>query len=93
MPTALSISTQISGLPTIPGMQNNGTIIGGQYTLTGSGGKDVGPFTGLVNLGSPLTITGGLPSTVNRSAGLTAELDRRQFVGPGDYRRPRGNHQ
>ncbi len=68
---SVSISTQISGLPTIPGMQNNGTIIGGQYTLTGSGGKDVGPFTGLVNLGSPLTITGGLPTTVNRGAGLT----------------------
>lgn len=68
---SLSISTQISGLPTIPGMQNNGTIIAGQYTLTGSGGKDVGPFSGLVNLGSPLTITGGLPTTVNRGAGLT----------------------
>ena len=52
-------------------MQNNGSIIGGQYALNGSGGKDVGPFTGMVNLGSPLTITGGLPSTVNRGAGLT----------------------
>ena len=68
---SLSISEQISGIPTIPGMQNNGTIIGGQYMLSGAGGKDVGPFTGLVNLGSLLTITGGLPTTVNRGAGLT----------------------
>jgi uncharacterized protein (TIGR03437 family) len=66
---SLSISEQIPGV-TLPGLQNNGTIIGGQYTLKGSGGKDVGPFTGTVNLGSLLTITGGLPSAVTRSAGL-----------------------
>ena len=71
MPTALASRRRFPAFPTIPGMQNNGTIIGGQYTLSGAGGKDVGPFTGMVNLGSPLTITGGLPTTVNRSAGLT----------------------
>ena len=68
--TPLASRTQIPGVPTIPGLQTNGTIIGGQYTLKGAGGKDVGPFTATVNLGSPLTITGGLPSTVNRGSGL-----------------------
>ena len=68
---SLSISRRFPASPLFRACRTMGTIIGGQYTLTGSGGKDVGPFTGLVNLGSPLTITGGLPSTVNRSAGLT----------------------
>jgi hypothetical protein len=31
----------------------------------------VGAFTASITLGSPLTITGGLPATVTRSAGLT----------------------
>jgi uncharacterized protein (TIGR03437 family) len=69
---SLLISDQIPGL-TIPGMQNNGTVIGGQYTLKGGGGKDVGPFTANVTLASPLTVTGGLPGTINRSAGLTLD--------------------
>jgi uncharacterized protein (TIGR03437 family) len=55
----------------IPGGVSNGSIVAGTYTLTGTGGKNVGPFTVSLNLGSPLTITGGLPSTVTESAGLT----------------------
>ena len=55
----------------IPGLQSNGTLIGGAYMLKGAGGKDVGAFTANVTLASPLTITGGLPTTVTRSAGLT----------------------
>jgi uncharacterized protein (TIGR03437 family) len=50
---------------------SNGTIVAGNYILTGAGGKDVGPFNVSLTLGSPLTITGGLPSTVTESAGLT----------------------
>jgi len=49
----------------------NASLVAGTYTLNGAGGKDVGKFTTSVTLGSPLTITGGLPNTVNRSAGLT----------------------
>jgi hypothetical protein len=49
----------------------NGTIVAGTYTLNGAGGKDVGKFTASMTVGSPLTITGGLPSTVTESAGLT----------------------
>jgi len=59
----------ISGAPTqgIP----NASVVPGTYTLKGSGGKDVGPFTTSLTLGTLLSITGGLPSTVNRGAGLT----------------------
>jgi len=59
------------GLSTpIPGLLN-GTLVAGTYKLSGAGGKDVGPFTASLTLGTPLTVTGGLPSTVARSAGLT----------------------
>ncbi len=49
----------------------NGKILAGSYTLAGAGGKDVGSFNVSITLGTPLTITGGLPSTVTESAGLT----------------------
>ena len=49
----------------------NGSIVAGTYTLNGAGGKDVGKFTASLNLGAPLVVTGGLPSTVVRSQGLT----------------------
>jgi hypothetical protein len=45
-------------------------VTAGTYTLKGTGGKDVGAFTGLMTLGSPLNITGGLPSSVTRSSGI-----------------------
>jgi uncharacterized protein (TIGR03437 family) len=69
----LTITEQITGLPsgvTLPGIPN-ASVVGGTYTLKGAGGKDVGPFTASINLGTPLTITGGLPATINRSTGLT----------------------
>jgi uncharacterized protein (TIGR03437 family) len=47
------------------------SIVPGAYTLTGAGGTGVGAFTANVTLASPLTVTGGLPSIVNRSSGLT----------------------
>jgi uncharacterized protein (TIGR03437 family) len=54
----------------IPGY-GNGSLVAGTYTLAGAGGKDVGSFQSQITLGTPLTITGGLPTTINRSAGLT----------------------
>ncbi|HEY7391373.1 MAG TPA: hypothetical protein VH640_22855, partial [Bryobacteraceae bacterium] len=65
-----SLSIGQSAVPGRAGVPN-GTIVAGNYTVTGSGGKDVGPFNVSLTLGSPLTITGGLPSTVTESAGLT----------------------
>jgi len=59
------------GLSTsLPGI-GNGVLVPGTYTLNGVGGKDVGKFTASLTLGTPLTVTGGLPSTVTRSSGLT----------------------
>lgn len=57
------------GLP-IPG-GINASLVPGPYTVRGTGGRDVGSFTASVTLGAPLNITGGLPSVVNRAAGLT----------------------
>jgi uncharacterized protein (TIGR03437 family) len=54
----------------LPG-QTNFSLPAGGYTLNGAGGNDVGTFNTSITLSSPLTITGGLPSSVTRSAGLT----------------------
>lgn len=48
----------------------SGQMLAGTYTLTGSGGKDVGPFSATVSLPTPLTVI-NFPSMVNRSSGLT----------------------
>jgi uncharacterized protein (TIGR03437 family) len=53
----------------IPGSVN-GTLVAGAYTVAGAGGTGVESFNTSITLGSPLTITGGLPGTVVRSQGL-----------------------
>jgi hypothetical protein len=70
---SLSISLQATGITIPPGEAGipNASIVPGTYTLKGAGGKDVGPFNASLTLGTLLTITGGLPATVTRSAGLT----------------------
>lgn len=65
---SLSLGTEGLGI-SLPGAVN-ATIVAGTYTLNGGGGKDVGSFTASVSLGAPLTVTGGLPSSVNRGNGL-----------------------
>ena len=65
---ALSIGTE--GLPNpLPG-QGNGKIVAGTYTLNGAGGKDVGSFSTSLSIGTPITLTTPLPSTVVRASGL-----------------------
>ena len=54
----------------VPG-QLNFTLPAGTYTLNGGGGPDVGSFNVSETLSSPLTVTGGLPSSVNRGTALT----------------------
>jgi hypothetical protein len=61
--------SNIEGL-SVPG-QANFSLPAGTYTLNGAGGTDVGSFNTSMSLSSPLTVTGGLPSSVTRSAGLT----------------------
>lgn len=65
---SLNLGFEGAGL-TIPGNPNI-SLVPGTYTVNGAGGKDVGKFSASVSLGAPLTVTGGLPSTINRSAGL-----------------------
>jgi hypothetical protein len=54
----------------IPG-QASFSLPAGTYSLAGAGGNDVGTFNTSIALGSPLTVTGGLPSSVTRSNSLT----------------------
>jgi uncharacterized protein (TIGR03437 family) len=54
------------GVPNAP----TGTLGAGTYTLTGAGGTGVTSFNTSLSLGAPLTVTGGLPTTVVRSSGL-----------------------
>ncbi len=42
----------------------------GTYNLKGAGGTDVGAFNASITMGAPLTITGGLPTTIVRASGL-----------------------
>jgi len=64
---AYNLSLGGLGLPT--GI--NANLVSGLYKLAGAGGADVGSFNASVNLGSPLTISGGLPTAVTRANGLT----------------------
>jgi uncharacterized protein (TIGR03437 family) len=68
-PTYKSYSVSLGGDFVLPGGVN-GNIIAGTYTIKGNGGPDVGAFTATVTAGAPLSVTGGLPLVVNRSAGL-----------------------
>jgi hypothetical protein len=61
--------TNIEGF-SLPG-QPTFTLPAGDYTLNSAGGADVGAFNSKITLASPLTVTGGLPTSVTRSAGLT----------------------
>jgi uncharacterized protein (TIGR03437 family) len=63
------LSLGIEGI-SIPG-QVSASIVPGTYALSGAGGADVGRFNASITLGAPLTITGGLPASVTRGAGLT----------------------
>ena len=64
-----SLTIGESGI-TIPG-GINGSLVAGTYTLAGAGGTSVGSFNTSITLGTPLTVTGGLPATVTRAQGLT----------------------
>jgi hypothetical protein len=64
---SLGLATEGISIPGGP----TGTITAGTYTLAGAGGKDVGKFNASLTMGTPIAITGGLPATVNRAAGLT----------------------
>jgi uncharacterized protein (TIGR03437 family) len=64
-----SIEGLSSPIP-VPG-QANFSLPAGNYSLSGAGGPDVGSFSASLTLASPLTVTGGLPSSAPRSSPLT----------------------
>jgi uncharacterized protein (TIGR03437 family) len=66
---AYSIGPSIDGVPGFGGGASF-SLVAGNYAVNGAGGKDIGRFSASVSMGVPLTITGGLPSAVVRSAGL-----------------------
>lgn len=70
---ALNLGTALAipGLPPMPGFNSSPLITAGSYTLTGTGGADVGPFSTSVTVNPSLKITGGLPLTVNRNQDLS----------------------
>lgn len=56
-----------------PGLPGGGTpvIVPGTYTIKGTGGKDVGPFTASTTISSPLKLSADLPTSVPRGQPLT----------------------
>ena len=69
---ALNLGTALAipGLPPMPGFNSSPLITAGNYTLAGTGGADVGPFSVSASVNPPLKITGALPLTVNRNQDL-----------------------
>jgi uncharacterized protein (TIGR03437 family) len=82
-----SLTLATEGLSISGVSAGTGNIVAGTYTVSGAGGKDVGAFNASLTLGPPLTVTGGLPATVNRAGGLTLNWtggnasDQVQIVG------------
>jgi hypothetical protein len=73
--TALTKTNNTYGLSSTEGIsipgQTNFSLPPGSYTINGAGGADIGPFSASLTIGAPLTVTGGIPTSITRSAGLT----------------------
>ena len=65
-----SLNIGETGLPAGTGF-GNGKLVAGTYTISAAGGKDVNAFQASTTIGTPLTLTSSLPSTVTESQGLT----------------------
>jgi len=84
------------GIP-LPG-QATFSLPPGGYSLSGTGGNDVGSFSTSLTLASPLTLTSPLPSTVNRSSPLTLNwtggnaTDLVQIIGSSSVTTGTGNN-
>jgi uncharacterized protein (TIGR03437 family) len=73
-PGTYDIAFSPSSATTEPGLINDGTLLtAGNYTFTGTAGKDIGAFNVTVPFPSPFQWTNRLPvpATVNRSQALT----------------------
>ncbi len=69
----LGTAVSIPGLTLPPGLGFNTTplITTGTYTLSGTGGADVGPFHASVTLGPPIALSSPLPAEIARNEGVT----------------------
>ena len=50
---------------------NGAVLAAGTYTITGAGGRDVGPFQASIPMSQPLSVTSTVPSSLQRSQDLT----------------------
>ncbi|HEY1337882.1 MAG TPA: hypothetical protein VGF59_10255 [Bryobacteraceae bacterium] len=64
--TVTLLTGNISGVTASSGA----VLAGGTYTVTGPGGKDVGPFTATIQMAPPLIVTGGVGTEIDRSQPL-----------------------
>ncbi len=60
------LNGQVAGVTVVAGA----VLTAGIYTVTGSGGKDVGPFQATTTLVQPLVVTGMIGKSISRSADL-----------------------
>jgi len=68
---ALPIVIPANALPSVPpGFTTTPSITAGTYTLTGTGGADVGSFTAQVSMSNPLKLSAPIPATINRNNSL-----------------------
>ena len=65
--TETLLNAKVNGVTVV----NGAVLAAGTYTVTGAGGKDVGPFTASIVLSQPLVVTSTVPSTIPRSQDFT----------------------
>ena len=56
------LNAKVNGVTVV----NGAVLAAGTYTITGPGGKDVGPFQASIDLSQPLTVTSTVPGTIPR---------------------------
>ncbi|HEY4365328.1 MAG TPA: hypothetical protein VGN17_30480 [Bryobacteraceae bacterium] len=67
--TSLAL-TELNNAYSLTPLPSGAKLVAGNYTLNVAGGTDVGKTSAAVSIPNPVTVTGGLPSSVNRGAGL-----------------------
>ena len=68
--TAISTITLLGGNVAGVTATNGAVLAGGTYTVTGAGGKDVGPFQASIQMVQPLLVTGGVSTEIDRTRPL-----------------------
>ena len=58
--TATLLNGKVNGVTVVDGA----VLSAGTYTVTGPGGKDVGPFQASIDMAEPVTVTSAVPATI-----------------------------